>query len=78
MAPEIFLDEKYDEKVDIWALGVLTYVMLTGYYPFFKNTKREMQNAIKFDQVDYKPLEKYQQKNSIIDFISSCLDKSPA
>lgn len=30
MAPEIFMDEKYDEKVDTWALGVLTYVMLTG------------------------------------------------
>ena len=30
MAPELVRRETYDERVDIWALGVLTYVLLTA------------------------------------------------
>jgi len=30
MAPEILDKKKYDEKVDIWSLGVLSYMLLTG------------------------------------------------
>ncbi len=34
MAPEIFENEEYDQKVDIWSLGVLLYEMLHGVSPF--------------------------------------------
>ena len=40
MAPEIFTADRYDEKVDTWALGVLTYIMLTSAYPFTGKTKK--------------------------------------
>ena len=30
MAPEIFKKEIYNEKVDIWAIGIITYMLLTG------------------------------------------------
>ena len=30
MAPEIFNQKKYDEKCDVWSIGVIMYVMLTG------------------------------------------------
>lgn len=30
MAPEIINGSNYDNKVDTWALGVLTYVLLSG------------------------------------------------
>ena len=33
MAPE-FIEEKYDNKVDIWSIGVLSYILLIGYPPF--------------------------------------------
>ena len=42
MAPEILAGEEYDEKVDTWALGVLTYVMMTASYPFPGKTKRKI------------------------------------
>jgi aurora kinase len=32
--PEIIKGNYYDEKVDIWSLGVLMYEMATGYAPF--------------------------------------------
>lgn len=33
-APEIYIGGGYDEKVDIWALGVTIYKLITGYTPF--------------------------------------------
>jgi serine/threonine protein kinase len=34
MAPEIIQKEKYNDKVDIWSIGVITYMLLTGRNPF--------------------------------------------
>jgi len=34
IAPEIIKDEKYGSKCDIWSLGILTYKLISGEYPF--------------------------------------------
>ena len=34
MAPELVRDEEYDEKVDVWSMGVLVYVLFSGFHPF--------------------------------------------
>ena len=39
MAPELCNELEYDHKVDVWATGILTYVMLVGDYPFKGRTK---------------------------------------
>lgn len=34
MAPEIYLQEEYDHKADVWSLGVLLFFMLYRKFPF--------------------------------------------
>ena len=47
MAPEITLKKEYDGKaVDIWALGVLLYVMLTGVFPFKGISESDLNSRI--------------------------------
>lgn len=56
-APEVFA-ENYNEKSDIWSLGVLVYSYFTGKYPFYSKTKEEIAKLIEssepvFDDNDW-------------------------
>ena len=41
IAPEIYLEQEYDSKVDMWAIGVVLYNMATGSHPFKNNKKND-------------------------------------
>lgn len=34
VAPEVLYSNRYDEKVDVWSLGIILYLCLSGSYPF--------------------------------------------
>jgi len=34
MAPEVLSGKKYNEKCDIYSLGIITFTMLSGDFPF--------------------------------------------
>ena len=63
MAPEVvkrkFLDKKskyfkaYNEKVDIWSVGVMTYMFLTGAIPFSGKTKNDIEESILLKNVTF-------------------------
>jgi serine/threonine protein kinase len=46
MAPEVFLAEEYDNKCDVWSVGVLAYVMATKSLPFSRPTLSETLQAV--------------------------------
>ncbi len=33
-SPEIIKNEKYDNKIDIWSIGIMTYELIYGRIPF--------------------------------------------
>jgi len=53
IAPEMFKDEEYDTKVDMWSSGVVLYNLLTGKQPFFGKGDNEIVNNIVNNEVKY-------------------------
>ncbi|RLN90322.1 hypothetical protein BBJ28_00016638 [Nothophytophthora sp. Chile5] len=46
-APEIVRKQPYDSKCDIWSLGVIAYILLCGFPPFYdENQVEEMRKGI--------------------------------
>lgn len=45
-APEIISRRAYTHQCDVWAMGVLTYVLLFGHYPFFATKDKDLQHLI--------------------------------
>ena len=41
MGPELLGHQFYDEKVDIWAIGIVTYELLFGNLPFHGIMKKD-------------------------------------
>ena len=63
ISPEI-IKGNYDEKCDIWACGVILYILLCGYPPFTGSNDKEVYNIITqvkydFNQPTWKNVSKY-------------------
>lgn len=52
IAPEV-LKESYDEKCDVWSVGVILYIMLCGYPPFNGTTDEEIFEKVRVGEFDY-------------------------
>ena len=46
VAPELIDQEPYDDKIDIWAVGILSYELLTGSAPFTGQTENDTYSNI--------------------------------
>ncbi|KAL6292234.1 hypothetical protein ACE6H2_000376 [Prunus campanulata] len=46
VAPELVAGREYGEKVDVWSSGVVLYIMLAGFPPFYGETAAEIFEAV--------------------------------
>jgi len=46
VAPEVLRNKGYDKTVDIWSVGVIMYILLCGFPPFY-----EENTALLFEQI---------------------------
>lgn len=74
VAPEV-VDGEYDNKCDIWSLGVVTYVLFTGCPPFNGVDTQEIIYKAKYIEIDYKARYFAQYSQEAQDFIQKCLLK---
>lgn len=75
MAPEIVREETYDEKVDTWSVGVITYILLSGRPPFKGKSKAEMFKSITDDELSFDHPIWQQISSEAKDFITNALIK---
>jgi len=76
-APEIILSQPYTKDVDCWSIGVLTYVLLYGRYPFWGKGKPMIRNKIINSKPEYKGYNIEKISDEAKKFIHKFLKKNP-
>ena len=75
IAPDI-LRGSYGNEADIWSIGVITYIVLSGLPPFNGFTNEEIIQKIKVGKFNFIPLQNWKNISDVAkDFISGLLTK---
>ena len=80
MAPELVKNTEYDEKVDIWAIGILTFILFTGRspYPLAGKKSKIFDEIRKEKEISFSESELKNVSKAAKDFISKCLARVPS
>ncbi|XP_058808304.1 MAP kinase-activated protein kinase 2 isoform X1 [Phymastichus coffea] len=81
VAPEVLGPEKYDKSCDIWSLGVIMYILLCGFPPFYSThglaISPGMKKRIRLGQYDFPDPEWSNVSAEARDLIKSMLATDP-
>jgi serine/threonine protein kinase len=78
VAPEVINRKPYDQKVDMWSIGVTTYLLLSGETPFNGKNRQQLFRRISCDEPVF-PDDKWGNvSDEAIDFVLRLLTKDPA
>lgn len=53
VAPEILEGTPYDQRADMWSVGVILYILLGGYPPFIESTQRDLFRKIRRGEYEF-------------------------
>ncbi|XP_018517275.1 calcium/calmodulin-dependent protein kinase type 1D [Lates calcarifer] len=77
VAPEVLAQKPYSKAVDCWSIGVITYILLCGYPPFFEeNETRLFSKIMRAEYAFHSPFWD-DISESAKDFIRSMMEKNP-
>ena len=77
IAPEV-LKGDYDEKCDIWSCGVILYILLCGYTPFFGEKDEEIYEQVLKGEYDFPKEEWDNVSQEAKNLIKKMIEKDPA
>jgi len=82
VAPEVLSTQPYDESCDVWAIGIITYILLCGYPPFFSShglpISPGMKQRIRAGQYEFPAPEWDRISAAAKNLIKGCLKTDPA
>lgn len=76
IAPDV-LNKSYNEKCDIWSLGVILYILLVGYPPFNGSEDKKIIDAVKKGVYTLDEPEWDDVSGEAIDLVKKCLTYDP-
>ncbi|XP_012667296.1 calcium/calmodulin-dependent protein kinase type 1G [Otolemur garnettii] len=76
-APEVLAQKPYSKAVDCWSIGVITYILLCGYPPFYEETESKLFEKIKEGYYEFESPFWDDISESAKDFICHLLEKDP-
>ncbi|CAE7213552.1 CPK2 [Symbiodinium sp. KB8] len=76
VAPQV-LSGKYDESSDLWSCGVIMFVLLCGYPPFFGDSDQEVLSKVKMGNFSFNPADWKNVSEDAKDLIRSLLKMNP-
>lgn len=77
VAPEVLMCESYDKSVDMWGIGIIAYILLAGYPPFYAEDDTALFEKIMNAEYDFDD-ECWDDVSDLAkDFISHLLIKDP-
>ncbi|KAF6074107.1 calcium/calmodulin dependent protein kinase IG [Phyllostomus discolor] len=77
VAPEVLAQKPYSKAVDCWSIGVITYILLCGYPPFYEETESKLFEKIKEGYFEFESPFWDDISESAKDFICHLLEKDP-
>lgn len=75
VAPEV-ITGNYDEKCDVWSMGVILFMMLSGIPPFGGSNNGEIISAIMLNEPNYDPKKWKHVSEGAVQLVKSMLNKS--
>eukprot|EP00761_Pharyngomonas_kirbyi_P006881 gb/GECH01006890.1/.p1 GENE.gb/GECH01006890.1/~~gb/GECH01006890.1/.p1 ORF type:complete len:329 (+),score=52.64 gb/GECH01006890.1/:1-987(+) len=78
VAPEVLLNEGYDEAVDMWSIGVIMYILLCGFPPFYSENTPHLFDLIIGGRYDFPEEYWGSVSDSAKDLITRLLEVNPA
>ncbi|XP_024239865.1 calcium/calmodulin-dependent protein kinase IGb isoform X2 [Oncorhynchus tshawytscha] len=77
VAPEVLAQKPYSKAVDCWSIGVITYILLCGYPPFYEDTETRLFSKIMKAQYEFDSPFWDDISESAKDFIRNMMQKNP-
>ena len=77
VAPEVLHMNGYGKEVDLWSIGVIIYILLCGFPPFYAEDDNEMFEMIKEADYDFPSPYWDEVGDSAKDLVRKLLEKDP-